>query len=109
MPAQVTKHATSRMRHRFSSKKKAGKKMADIALKYGACYNDVDGELAFHFRKVFRGGGHNCRKANNIRAYGDRIYVFSGNILITVLDLPDKFIPQVKQITTAKKPQRRPA
>lgn len=109
MKARMTRHANTRMKHRCNTGKGAGKKLATSALRYGVTYGEGSDELNHHLAKIFHGGTEKSRcKTGNLRAYGDRVFVFSGNILVTVLPLPDEFIPQVKALTVAKKPPRPP-
>lgn len=102
--ARMTFHSKSRMKTRCGTGKAASQRLADAALAYGAAHSEVNGQLNRYFTKVYLNGtGRPGSYANNLRAYGDKLYVFQGDVLITVLQLPSQFIPQVKKITENKR------
>lgn len=102
--AKMTFHSIARMKTRCGTSRSASQRLAGVALTYGATRSEVTGQLNRYLTKVYHNGtGFAGQYAENIRAYGDKLYVFSDSVLITVLQLPQQFIPQVKRITQQKK------
>lgn len=100
----MTAHSFARMKSRCGTSKSASCRLADAAFTYGATNAEVYGRLNRYFAKVNRNGAvDHGRTSGNLRAYGDKLYVFSEDVLVTVLQLPPHFIPQVKRITAKKK------
>ncbi|WP_294203117.1 hypothetical protein [uncultured Chryseobacterium sp.] len=81
----ITIHAYERARERYRWKKVTLIKMAQIAFKEGVKYSDTKGELKKFINKVQQ----NNQKVNNIRLYGQDIYFFDDNVLITLYQLPN--------------------
>lgn len=98
--AKMTHHSIARMKSRCGTSKSASQKLAGAALTYGAVHTEVVGQLHRYFTKYACQDSKNIR---NLRAYGDKLYVFDHDVLVTVLQLPTQFVPQVKRITQQKK------
>jgi hypothetical protein len=88
LKVKVTLHAKRRIRERLGVNKKSTVKSAVRALNDGISHNQLTGLLKKYIDKVYL----KHRKANNIKIYGDKIYLFSNNTLITVLHLPPKLL-----------------
>ena len=84
MVADVTRHASKRMRERVGIPKKAVQRTAQLALDYGYRHSQTRGKLNEFLNKVYLQQG----TANNMRVFGDKVYVFCGNTLVTVLQIP---------------------
>ena len=42
------------------------------------------------------------RRANNIRLYGDKAFIFADNVLITVLQVPSNLVKEVKRLKNSR-------
>ena len=82
----VTKHAKDRMKERCGYNKKTAKRMADKALHYGLSHKDLIGEVEQWANCLYL----SKRKANNIRIYGEQAYLFRNNVLLTVIQVPNR-------------------
>ena len=82
---RVTKHGNRRSRERMGIPKKAVDRNAQIALEKGIRHRDATGKLKRYMDYLYMRGG--C-EANNMRVYGDHIYIFRDETLITVLNVP---------------------
>lgn len=80
----ITKHAKRRTKQRVGIKKKDIETNAQKVLEYGLTQTEAKGDLARYMSKVYLRNGI----PNNIRAYQHKLYLFKGNVLITVLDIP---------------------
>ena len=79
-------HAEKRMIERLGINKRAVQRLAEKAYKDGIRHKDAVGRLkkwmAYRFNQN--------RNANNMRVYGEFLYVFCGNILVTVYIVPNE-------------------
>lgn len=87
MDARITKHAGQRIRERVGLPKQAVNKNAERALENGVGHKDVSGSISRYADKLYL----QYRTANNIRFYGNQVYLFHNNVLITVIPLPQKY------------------
>ena len=87
MSAKVTRHADKRMRKRVGINRSAVEKIARRALADGYTRHDFSGSLRRYLDYLY----HYNEEANNIRVYAEKVWIFSDNILITVLDLPQRY------------------
>ncbi len=90
----VSKHAGERLRERCGFNKKTIERMADKAFKEGIPHSKTKGRLnkwvtSLYFRN---------EKANNIRLYGDKAYIFCDNILVTVIQIPVSLTKDLKKM-----------
>lgn len=82
---QVSKHGAKRVRQRVGLPKRAVERNAQRALVEGIGYREASGALKRYISWLYEryyGNG------NNIRIYGDKVWVFHDGILITVLNVP---------------------
>ena len=86
--AIVTRHADKRIRERVGVGKKNTKALADKALKIGLKHGELTGPLRRFVDSVF----FKSRTASNFRVLHDKVYIFKGTILITVINLPTKLV-----------------
>lgn len=81
----LTKHSIARAKERLGLNKKALKRLAEKALVDGISHSKAQGNLKkFITREFFRN-----KTANNIKIYGEFIFIFCGVTLITVVGLPN--------------------
>lgn len=82
----VSAHAFERGKERLGFNEKTMQKMALKAYISGIKHSDTVGDL-----KKFVSNLYNVQKnANNIRIYGEIIYLFSNSTLVTVMHLPNE-------------------
>lgn len=84
---QITEHAYDRMKERLGWNRKAGERMAQKAYIEGKTHGEVRGSFHRFLDGVYLSHGN----ANNLRVYGEALFVFSGNRLITVYALPVRY------------------
>lgn len=85
---KITNHGEYRVRKRAGVPKKAVEKMAQRALKEGVSREEFSGSL----RRYLDGSyNHYNQEANNIRVWSEKVWIFADDILITVLDLPQRY------------------
>jgi len=80
----VTSHAAKRFKQRCGLPKKACQSHAQTAYDKGFKHADAKGRAKRYMDRLFL----DYRKANQMRVYGEFIYLFSGTVLITVINLP---------------------
>ena len=83
----ITRHGDFRTRKRVGVNRSAVKRLARKALADGITRYDAKGGLRRYLDALYHYNG----QADNIRVYAEKVWIFSGNILITVLDLPQKY------------------
>ena len=84
----ISRHGARRMRKRLGIKKKSVDRMAEKALTYGVTHAEAKGSLSRYMDGLYLSHG----TANNMRVYNRRVYLFRGMSLITVINLPNKYI-----------------
>lgn len=89
----VTKHAEKRLKKRSGLTKKSIQRMAERAFTEGVKHKDTKGALnkwitSLYFKKEV---------GNNIRLYGDKVFIFSDNKLITVFQIPNNLVKILKE------------
>ena len=95
----ITKHASIRIKQRMGIKKKAQRKVVERAYARGIMHKDVSGRLKKYLDKTYL-SHHN---GNNIRIYGDNVFLFCNNVLLTVWVLPNDFKSVANKISYNKK------
>ena len=88
----VSDHARKRMRERNGLNKKSIDRIADKAYKYGLKHGETTGRLNKWITKLYFVN----RDANSIRIYGDKVYIFSNDFLITVFKVPNNLLNTVR-------------
>ena len=87
----VSNHAARRLKERCGLNKKSIQRMADKAFMDGIKHSDTKGRLNKWVTSIF----FYNKAANNIRLYGDKAYIFAGNILVTVIQIPGDLFKDV--------------
>lgn len=85
---RVSKHGERRTRQRVGLPKKSVERNAQRALTDGIGHKEASGALKRYIAWLYERYAHN---GNNIRIYGDKVWVFHDGILITVLNVPGKY------------------
>lgn len=89
---EATDHAYNRAKERFSWKKKTLDRMMRKAYYEGITHADTVGTLNSYITDLWS----QYERANNIRIYGENIYLFRFNKLITLYRLPTELTKHVK-------------
>ena len=84
--AEITDHAFNRAKERLGWNATTIMRMAGKALNDGVAHADTRGRLNRYLSMLYL----THRTGNNTRIYGEHVYVFHDNLLITVLNLPHR-------------------
>jgi hypothetical protein len=87
MTIQLTKHALDRAKERLGVKESGLTKLAKRAMKRGISHKKSKGRV----RKFFDGLHTNplySNSVNNVRIYGEYVYLFNGSKLVTLFEVP---------------------
>jgi hypothetical protein len=95
----ITKHAEDRIRQRCGIPKRVVQKNAETALRHGIKHGECSGRLKKYFDYLFL--SHNNTGAN-IRIYGNHVYIFTKERLVTVLPLPHEHKNAVRKLMNKK-------
>lgn len=96
----VTRHAEHRTRERVGIPKKAVRRAAAKAMTDGIPHSHIVGRLRRYLDWLYQQGNG---AADNIMVYGDFIYLFDGDTLITVLDMPSQCRKQAAELTRKRR------
>lgn len=88
----ITKHAYEKARERFKWKNKVLDKMAEKAFNEGTPHSDTKSRL----NKYISHKWFMYKQANNVKIYGENIFFFKDDILITLYRLPQELIKYTK-------------
>lgn len=84
---RITEHGEERVRERCGIPKKAVRRLAAKAFEFGLTHIETTGKLNKYITALY----FKNTNADNIRIYGDKVYIFSGTTLITILNLPGSY------------------
>lgn len=88
----LTKHSISRLEQRCGISKKNAPKVAKRAFRTGITHAETHGELHRFLDSIYL----SQKKGTNMRIYGNAVYVFKGDVLITVIRIPDNLLTEIK-------------
>lgn len=91
---EISKHAFKRLSERSGLSKKAAYRIAERAFTQGITHSETKGNLNKYVTSLY----FNNTKANNIRLYGDKAYIFVGETLVTVLQIPSNLTKDMKKL-----------
>lgn len=94
----LTAHAQQRLKERCGLQKKSKERIAAKVFKKGLSIEETNGSIRKWMTTVF----YNNTNINNIRLYGDKIYLFADQTLITVLFVPKHLRTRVSQLSQKK-------
>lgn len=83
----ITNHARLRAKQRFNWRLESLKRMAIRSIKSGLDVTNANGKIQKYINNLAI--NHNGR-ANNVKIYGEQIYLFRDEVLLTVLHLPNE-------------------
>jgi len=89
---KITFHAYDRGKERLSLNKKSLARQAVKAYESGVKHKDTSGQIRKYLDKLW----HNHKKANNVRLYGEYVFIFQFNLLITVFRMPQNLTKIMK-------------
>lgn len=92
MEAILTDHAIERADERLGWNREILLKMSQKALEKGLNHCDTKSKLNKYITKLW----FQYKTANNVKIYGENLFLFKGNILITLYRLPNELIKYVK-------------
>jgi hypothetical protein len=90
----LTKHSISRLQQRCGVSKKNAQTIASRAFKTGITHTETHGNLHRFLDSIYL----SQKKGTNMRIYGNAVFVFKGDTLITVIRIPDNLMEDVKKI-----------
>lgn len=93
---EITNHAFDRAKERLSLNRKSFQRLAEKAFSDGLKHSDVKGRLHRYLDKTFL----EYRQASNIRIYGENMFLFRDNVLITVYLVPNELRKNLKVFKT---------
>ncbi len=93
---RITDHASRRSKERVGIKSKPLLKMARQAFDNGLTLEDTAGRLKKFLQNLML-PNDNRVSVNNIKIYNELIWLFKGEILITIIHLPVEFKRTVKK------------
>ena len=86
MSVKITKHARKRLKERSGLNKKSIQRIADRAFEEGLTHKQTKDDLHRWISLCYLIE----RQANNIRIYGDKAFLFKGDVSLTVLQIPNQ-------------------
>ncbi len=89
----LTKHSISRLQQRCGVSKKNALKVARRAFRTGITHAETHGELHRFLDSIYL----SQKKGTNMRIYGNAVFVFKGDVLITVIRVPDNLLTEIKK------------
>lgn len=88
----ITDHAFERAEERLNIGKKSLERFANKAYAQGIKHADTKGKLKKYITKIWAVD----KEVNNVRIYGENVFLFVDNRLITLYQLPNEFKKYVK-------------
>lgn len=90
----ITKHAEARIKERCGLGKKTNQRMVEKVFNEGVTHSQTKGRLNKWVTSLY----FNNESANNIRLYGDKAYIFCGETLVTVIQIPHDLMKNFKKM-----------
>ena len=88
----ITDHAFERAEERLNIGKKSLERFAEKAYVEGVKHSDTKGKLNKYITKIWAVD----KEVNNVRIYGENVFLFVDNRLITLYHLPNEFKKYIK-------------
>lgn len=95
---RLTKHSIARLEQRCGVSKKNAHSIARRAFKRGITHAETHGNLHRFLDSLYL----SQKKGTNMRIYGNAVYVFKEDTLITVINIPENLMNDVKEIKEKK-------
>jgi hypothetical protein len=90
----TTAHGKDRIRDRVGVPLKSVDRVAQTAFDRGVTHAETAGSLNRYLSGIYL----NKHRGNNLRIWGEKVYIFENDALITVLNLPNKYKRVVREI-----------
>lgn len=91
---KLTKHSIARLEQRCGVSKKNAPKVARRAFRTGITHAETHGNLHRFLDSLYL----SQKKGTNMRIYGNAVFVFKEDVLITVINIPENLMKEVKSI-----------
>lgn len=91
---RITRHAGKRLKERCGLDRISGRRMAKKAFDEGIRHSRTKGRLNKWVTKLY----FRNEKADNIRLYGDKAFIFCGSTLVTVIQIPADLMRDFKKM-----------
>lgn len=98
MKPTMTRHALERSKERIGLDRRAAERLAGIALTKGLKLEDLTDGFRWVISRIIESG-----QGDNVRIYAEKIFIFGGETLITVLPLTNEYKRIVRKIEAAKR------
>lgn len=89
----LTDHSIEQAKVRFKWNKDSLERMATKAFEEGILHKDTKGQLNRYINKLYL----KYEVCNNIRIYGEVVYLFKNGLLITLYQIPNEFKKYLKK------------
>lgn len=91
---KLTKHSISRLEQRCGVSKKNAPTVARRAFRTGITHTETHGNLHRFLDSIYL----SQKKGTNMRIYGNAVFVFKEDTLITVINIPKNLMEDVNKI-----------
>lgn len=95
---RLTKHSIARLEQRCGVSKRNAPTVAKRAFRRGITHAETHGNLHRFLDSLYL----SQKKGTNMRIYGNAVYVFKEDTLITVINIPENLMDDVKEIKEKK-------
>lgn len=94
----VTAHAKRRLKERCGVSKNSAMDMAERAFDKGISFENASADLKKYISSVYI---RHEKIGDNIRIYGNMVYIFDNRTLITVYPIPENLLNEMERIATS--------
>lgn len=91
---RISNHGKMRMKQRCGLDKKSCERIAKKAFEEGIRHSETTSRLNKWISSLY----FKNKNANNIRLYGDKAYIFCGEVLVTVIQIPNNLRKDMKSM-----------
>lgn len=95
---RLTKHSITRLKQRCGVSKRNAPTVAKRAFRKGITHAETHGNLHRFLDSIYL----SQKKGTNMRIYGNAIFVFKEDVLITVINIPTNLMEDVNKIKLNK-------
>lgn len=95
---RLTKHSITRLEQRCGVSKKNAQLVAKRAFRKGINHAETHGNLHRFLDSIYL----SQKKGTNMKIYGNAVFVFKNNVLITVISVPENLMNEVKELKIQK-------
>ncbi len=95
---KLTKHSITRLEQRCGVSKRNASTVAKRAFRKGITHAETHGNLHRFLDSIYL----SQKKGTNMRIYGNAVFVFKEDVLITVINIPSNLMEDVNKIKLNK-------